>query len=204
MIENKNKANCYDENWPNFDVMVAKALEVWRRQQFYWLNSWGLHQISISRRKMCPAVIISDTIFDQEMYEHELWIILCKCMFKSFVSRKKKLTVRTLWVAYIECNTMRWTRWTNYMELFDFSMGIMKNMRQFSFVSRFTIESGLSIVRYTSFFSAGVVYFPCGMLVFAYHVLCALFSNGEFSMATSVFFHFIFLPMNFICSTVMI
>lgn len=27
MIENKNKANCYDENWPNFDVMVAKALE---------------------------------------------------------------------------------------------------------------------------------------------------------------------------------
>lgn len=28
MIENKNKANCYDENWPNFDVMVAKALEV--------------------------------------------------------------------------------------------------------------------------------------------------------------------------------
>lgn len=178
MIENKNKANCYDENWPNFDVMVAKALEVWRRQQFYWLNSWGLHQISISRRKMCPAVIISDTIFDQEMYEHELWIILCKCMFKSFVSRKKKLTVRTLWVAYIECNTMRWTRWTNYMELFDFSMGIMKNMRQFSFVSRFTIESGLSIVRYTSFFLLVLCIFPAECL--SLHItFCAHFFPME-------------------------
>lgn len=67
--------------------------------------------------------------------------------------QKKKVDgAHSLGGIYIECNTMRWTRWTNYMELFDFSMGIMKNMRQFSFVSRFTIESGLSIVRYTSFF----------------------------------------------------
>lgn len=106
--------------------------------------------------------------------------------------QKKKVDgAHSLGGIYIECNTMRWTRWTNYMELFDFSMGIMKNMRQFSFVSRFTIESGLSIVRYTSFFLLVLCIFPAECLSLHITFCAHFFPMGNFRWQLRFFsFHF--------------
>lgn len=176
--------------------MVCRTMKA--STYFYWLNSCSSHQISIRQRKTSCRCLIRRTILIK-MYEHELWIILAQMHASStrtVCQQKKKHIMRTKMGQQIEFNTIRIPdgriTW-NYL-IFQWDH---EEYAAIFFVSRFTIESGLSIMpllcAWALFFAVWVtlLYFPCGMLVFAYITFCAhFFPIGNFPRNISLLFRY--------------
>lgn len=109
-----------------------------------------------------------------------------------------------------------WYQMDDYSKIIWFFNGIHEEYMAVFFVSRFSIGSELSVAsvfgvvcivyHFVSLFFGFLfdpVFIPCGMIFFAYHVLCALFSNGNISSGRHSFsssFFILFVRLNSVCS----